>query len=94
MDLRPNTLFCIVLFLLVHYCYFCLYKGSLLYYITKLIQCTDFQSLTLTFSKYPELKDVIRTAFKFCFPDGVLLTIGLFLSTSGSTLCFSVQAKI
>ena len=40
MGLRPNTLSCITLFLLVHYSYFCLYKGSLLYYIIHIIQYT------------------------------------------------------
>jgi hypothetical protein len=47
MGLRPNILSCIALFLLVHYSYLCLYKGSLLYYIIHIIQYTDFQSLTL-----------------------------------------------
>jgi hypothetical protein len=46
MGLRPNTLSCIALLLLVHYSHLCLYKGSLLYYIIHIIQYTDFQSLT------------------------------------------------
>ena len=40
MGLRPNTLSCIALLLLVHYSYLCLYKGSLLYYIWYIIQYT------------------------------------------------------
>ena len=31
MGLRPITLSCIALFLLVHYSYLCLYKGSLVF---------------------------------------------------------------
>ena len=52
MGLRLNTVSCIALLLLVHYSHFCLYKGSLLYYIIQLIQYTDFQSLTMF---YPNL---------------------------------------
>ena len=46
MGLRPNTLSCKTLLLLVQYSHLYLYKGSLLYYIIHIIQYTDFQSLT------------------------------------------------
>ena len=47
MGLRPNTLSCRALLLLVQYSHLWLYKGSLLYYIIHIIQYTDFQSLTI-----------------------------------------------
>ena len=63
MGLRPNILSCIVLFLLVHYSYLCLYKGSLLYYIIHIIQYTDFQFLTVLIpnaAKYPQGRSFIQ----------------------------------
>jgi hypothetical protein len=47
MGLRPNTLSCRALLLLIEYSHLCLYKGSLLYYIIHIIQYTNFQSLTI-----------------------------------------------
>ena len=51
MGLRPNTLSCITLLLLMHYSHLYLYKGSLLYYIIHIIQYTDSQSLTIRKNK-------------------------------------------